>query len=127
MLKSLSLNWAFNSMAWNGLVYTAFILNFVLICQHLLLQPLVSALVLRGISSLSGEVFEVSSIEQLIGPSNSGGIVLCSVLASGFVSRLQGEPKGFMEFGKRLVIKEMFSILASFVGLKSMPLYGISG
>ena len=44
MLKSLSLNWAFNSMAWKGLVYTAFILNFVLICQHLLLQPLVSAL-----------------------------------------------------------------------------------
>ncbi|MBA0551439.1 hypothetical protein Golob_022323 [Gossypium lobatum] len=93
MLKSLSLNWAFNSMAWKGLVYTAFILNFVLICQHLLLQPLVSAL----------------------------------VLASGFVSQLQGEPNGFREFGERLATKEMFSILVSLVGLKSMPLYGISG
>ncbi|TYJ50777.1 hypothetical protein E1A91_A01G232800v1 [Gossypium mustelinum] len=56
MLKSLSLNWAFNSMAWNGLVYTAFILNFVLICQHLLLQPLVSAL--DGNLGNAAELFE---------------------------------------------------------------------
>lgn len=42
MLKSLS--WAFDSMAWRGLVYTVFILHFVLVCQLLLLQPLVSAL-----------------------------------------------------------------------------------
>ncbi|PPS17291.1 hypothetical protein GOBAR_AA03267 [Gossypium barbadense] len=56
MLKSSSLNWAFNSMAWNGLVYTAFILNFVLICQHLLLQPLVSAL--DGNLGNAAELFE---------------------------------------------------------------------
>ncbi|KAG8504140.1 hypothetical protein CXB51_002486 [Gossypium anomalum] len=56
MLKSLSLNWAFNSMAWKGLVYTAFILNFVLICQHLLLQPLVSAL--DGNLGNTAELFE---------------------------------------------------------------------
>ncbi|XWS66900.1 hypothetical protein CRYUN_Cryun05aG0240600 [Craigia yunnanensis] len=58
MLKSLSwsFGWAFNSMAWRGLVYTVFILHFVLVCQLLLLQPLVSAL--DGKPGNAAELFE---------------------------------------------------------------------
>lgn len=35
---------AMEGVAWRGLLYTVFILHFVLVCQLLLLQPLVSAL-----------------------------------------------------------------------------------
>lgn len=35
---------AMDSVAWRGLVFTLFILNFVFACQLVLLQPLVSAL-----------------------------------------------------------------------------------
>ncbi|XWS43601.1 hypothetical protein CRYUN_Cryun16bG0118400 [Craigia yunnanensis] len=53
---SLSLSWAFNSLAWRGLVYTVFILHFVLVCQLLLLQPLVSALDGKPVNA--AELFE---------------------------------------------------------------------
>ncbi|XVE76199.1 hypothetical protein DITRI_Ditri12bG0154100 [Diplodiscus trichospermus] len=56
MLKSFSLSWAFNSLAWRGLVYAFFILNFVLVCQLLLLQPLVSAV--DGKQGNAAELFE---------------------------------------------------------------------
>ncbi|TYG54331.1 hypothetical protein ES288_D09G180500v1 [Gossypium darwinii] len=62
MLKTLSLSWAFNSMAWRGLLYTVFILHFVLVCQLLLLQPLVSAL--DGKPGNAAELFE--SVSQNI-------------------------------------------------------------
>lgn len=39
---SISLS-AMEASAWRGLAFTAFLLNFVLVCQLLLLQPLVSA------------------------------------------------------------------------------------
>ncbi|TYJ19008.1 hypothetical protein E1A91_A09G161700v1 [Gossypium mustelinum] len=58
MLKTLSLSWAFNSMAWRGLLYTVFILHFVLVC----LQPLVSAL--GGKPGNAAELFE--SVSQNI-------------------------------------------------------------
>ncbi|XP_039068081.1 dnaJ protein P58IPK homolog [Hibiscus syriacus] len=56
MLKILSWNWTFDSMAWRGLVNTILILHFVLFCQLLLLQPLVSAL--DGKSGNAAEIFE---------------------------------------------------------------------
>ena len=39
---SISLS-AMEASAWRGLAFTVFLLNFVLVCQLLLLQPLVSA------------------------------------------------------------------------------------
>ncbi|KAJ7972417.1 DnaJ protein like [Quillaja saponaria] len=36
-------SYAMDAVAWRGLVYSIFILNFVLVCQLILLQPLVSA------------------------------------------------------------------------------------
>ncbi|EOY07800.1 Mamallian P58IPK isoform 1 [Theobroma cacao] len=56
MLNTLSLSWALNSMAWRGLVYTVLILNFALVCQFLLLQPLVSAF--DGKPGNAAELFE---------------------------------------------------------------------
>ncbi|XVF76468.1 hypothetical protein PTKIN_Ptkin13bG0268700 [Pterospermum kingtungense] len=57
MLKILSLSCSvFNSMAWRGLVYAVCILNFLLVCQLLLLQPLVSSL--DGKRGNDAELFE---------------------------------------------------------------------
>ncbi|EXC16235.1 DnaJ homolog subfamily C member 3 homolog [Morus notabilis] len=44
------------AVAWRGLVYTGFLLNFVLVCQFVLLQPLVSALGSK--SGNAAELFE---------------------------------------------------------------------
>ncbi|KAF7804469.1 dnaJ protein P58IPK-like protein [Senna tora] len=45
-----------DAVAWRGLFYSIFILNFVLVCQLILLQPLVSAL--EGKSGNAAELFE---------------------------------------------------------------------
>ncbi|XAR69062.1 hypothetical protein NMG60_11000520 [Bertholletia excelsa] len=56
MMNLLGLASAMDSVAWRGLVFTLFILNFVFACQLVLLQPLVSAL--DGKPSDATELFE---------------------------------------------------------------------
>ncbi|KAI4349166.1 hypothetical protein L6164_009796 [Bauhinia variegata] len=56
MLNLLYFSSAMDAVAWRGLLYTIFILNFVLVCQLILLQPLVSAL--DGKSGNVAELFE---------------------------------------------------------------------
>lgn len=56
MLNLIRVSSAMDVLAWRGFVYTVFILNFVFVCQLLLLQPLVSAL--DGKAGNAAELFE---------------------------------------------------------------------
>lgn len=53
MLNLLGFSSAMDAVAWRGLLYTVFILNFVLVCQLILLQPLVSALGIQSHTLIS--------------------------------------------------------------------------